>query len=66
MSRLRFDGPCPFLSCLRRGPHEHMACESCGAVNHGNLFCAACRRFAPYTLPPEIVAVLDGVGRERP
>lgn len=39
---MHFDGPCPFLTCLRNGPHEHPACELCGAVRYGNLFCDTC------------------------
>jgi hypothetical protein len=36
---------CPFLTCTLRGPHEHMACEDCGAVRHGSLFCLTCLRW---------------------
>jgi uncharacterized OB-fold protein len=40
---LDFDGPCPFLSCVEDGPHEHPVCEKCGAVRYGNMFCERCR-----------------------
>ena len=36
---------CPFLTCLKRGPHTHEACESCGAVRHGSLNCLECLRW---------------------
>lgn len=37
------DGPCPFLTCLETGPHEHAVCPTCGAVRYGNPFyCQTC------------------------
>jgi predicted amidophosphoribosyltransferase len=36
-------GPCPFLTCLETGPHEHPVCPDCEAVRYGNPFyCATC------------------------
>ena len=29
---MHFDGPCPFLTCLETGPHDHPICPDCGAV----------------------------------
>lgn len=37
------NGPCPFLTCLETGPHEHPVCPDCGAVRYGNPFgCPTC------------------------
>jgi hypothetical protein len=37
------DGPCPFLTCLDTGPHEHAICPACEAVRYGNPFyCQTC------------------------
>jgi hypothetical protein len=36
---------CPLVSCNERGPHQHPACETCGAVDWGNIFCGACLRW---------------------
>jgi hypothetical protein len=47
MSDIHFDGPCPFLTCLRTDPHNHPVCETCGAVRYGNLSCPTCRSHAP-------------------
>lgn len=38
-----FEGPCPFLTCLQIGPHEHPVCPDCGAVRWGNMYCETCR-----------------------
>lgn len=40
---MKFDGSCPFLTCLETPPHEHTACVRCGALRHGNAFCSECR-----------------------
>lgn len=40
---LRFEGPCPFLTCRETGPHSHPVCPNCGAVRFGNLVCPTCR-----------------------
>jgi hypothetical protein len=40
-----FEGSCPFLTCTERGPHLHEACESCGALRHGNFNCLTCMRW---------------------
>lgn len=37
-----FYGSCLFLSCPDTGIHAHSECPDCGAVNHGNIFCATC------------------------
>lgn len=39
------DTHCPLVSCPKRGEHEHVACEDCGAVNHGNTSCLRCMRW---------------------
>lgn len=40
-----FAGPCPFLTCLKQGPHSHPICPDCGAVKYGNpFFCPTCRK----------------------
>ncbi len=48
---MRFHGPCPFLLCLERGPHEHEICEDCGAVGHGNITCPTCRAWHSLEIP---------------
>jgi hypothetical protein len=35
---------CSRLICFERGPHQHPACEACGAVAFGNIGCIACLR----------------------
>lgn len=42
---MKFDGPCPFLFCLKTEPHEHKDCPDCGAVWHGNMTCPTCREY---------------------
>lgn len=41
-SVVEIDGYCPFLTCLKTGPHTHPVCPACGAVRYGNLFCTTC------------------------
>lgn len=36
---------CPFLTCLKEGPHDHTICPECGAVRHGNLYCPTCQEY---------------------
>ena len=39
------DGPCARVRCLETGPHRHVVCVSCGAVDFGNPFhCPECKR----------------------
>jgi hypothetical protein len=38
-----FDGPCPFLTCLKITKHSHPVCPKCGAVRYGNMFCDICK-----------------------
>jgi hypothetical protein len=40
---IHFDGPCPFLTCLEPGPHDHEVCPTCQTVRYGNLYCNTCR-----------------------
>ncbi|HBC94345.1 MAG TPA: hypothetical protein DCZ10_15960 [Pelotomaculum sp.] len=40
---VEFEGPCPFLTCLKTEKHTHPICPVCGAVRYGNLFCEECR-----------------------
>jgi hypothetical protein len=42
---IHFDGPCPFLTCLEEGPHDHPICPDCGAVRYGNLYCPTSRAY---------------------
>jgi hypothetical protein len=44
---VRFDGPCPFLTCLQTEPHDHPVCPDCGAVRWGNAYCETCRSHWP-------------------
>lgn len=44
---IHFDGPCPFLLCLKVWSHNHPVCGDCGAVNYGSLFCATCKEKGP-------------------
>lgn len=41
---VHFDGPCPFLTCLETGPHDHPVCPDCGAVDFGNFSCSTCQQ----------------------
>ena len=43
------DGYCPFLLCVRTGPHVHSVCPVCGAVRYGNMFCDECKRIRETT-----------------
>jgi len=43
---ISFNGPCPFLTCLKTEPHTHPVCSVCGAVRYGNLFCPECQKHA--------------------
>lgn len=43
VKQMHFDGPCPFLTCLKTEPHDHPICPKCGAVRYGNLYCEECR-----------------------
>ncbi|HEX3058077.1 MAG TPA: hypothetical protein VHP62_01875 [Usitatibacter sp.] len=47
MKTVSFDGACPFLLCVTQEPHEHPVCETCNAMNFGNLSCDDCRRWRP-------------------
>lgn len=42
-TEIYFYDMCPFLTCDAPVPHQHIECEKCGAVRHGNLFCKLCR-----------------------
>lgn len=42
---MAFDGPCPFLTCQKLGPHSHGICPKCGAVRFGNIFCETCEKY---------------------
>ena len=44
IKKVEFDGPCPFLTCLKTGPHSHSVCPECGAVRHGKPSCPECRK----------------------
>lgn len=50
---MHFPGPCPFLTCLIDGAHDHEECRACGTVRHGNLSCAECRAWVGIALPGE-------------
>ena len=63
MSTIRFEGPCPFLTCLETNPHEHEICPDCGAVRYGNLYCATCREHWPEELS-EFKAQLEEANAE--
>lgn len=41
---IEFDGPCPFVTCLKTEKHSHPICPVCGAVRFGNLSCSECRK----------------------
>ena len=49
VKQIHFDGPCPFLTCLKTEPHSHPVCPACGAVRYGNMQCDECRRMWPET-----------------
>jgi hypothetical protein len=39
-----FDGPCPFLTCLKTTRHSHPVCPKCDTVRYANIFnCDECR-----------------------
>lgn len=40
---IHLDGPCPMVSCLKTGPHDHESCPDCGAVDFGNPLCPTCK-----------------------
>lgn len=48
MKTISFDGPCPFLMCLKTDPHEHPVCPECDAVRFGNMNCKTCRENRDY------------------
>lgn len=52
---VHFDGSCPFLFCLKTGPHDHPVCEKCGAVRYGNFRCDTCQVNRP-AIDAEILA----------
>jgi hypothetical protein len=56
---MHFDGPCPFLTCLKTGPHDHPVCPKCGALRYGNLYCEECQKHRP-----EIDAEIDEAFKE--
>ena len=43
-----FDGPCPFLLCLEKGPHSHPICPKCGTIDYKNIYgktsCDFCKK----------------------
>lgn len=47
MNAMHFNGPCPYLTCLKTEPHSHPVCPACGAVRYGNLQCATCLAHLP-------------------
>ncbi len=47
VKRIHFDGPCPFLTCLKTEPHSHPVCPVCGGVRYGNMFCEECQKNRP-------------------
>jgi len=63
-SAVHFGGPCPFLTCLETGPHEHPVCPECGAVRYGNFYCPVCRRLRALE-PDEILRAAHPAGPER-
>jgi hypothetical protein len=40
-----FDGPCPFLLCLKKEPHLHPICPECRSVRYSNQLCKTCREY---------------------
>lgn len=38
------DGPCPLLTCLETGLHDHPVCPECGALDFGNFHCQECKK----------------------
>lgn len=61
---MAFDGPCPFLVCLRTDAHEHPVCGTCGAVRYGNSNCDECKAGRP-AVDAEISATFDALEVEK-
>ncbi len=65
MAKPADDYLCPLVSCNRRGPHSHIACEKCGAVQHGNITCLVCLRWHKRTGGGESWRVLIHIMKRR-
>jgi len=47
---------CPFAGCSLPVPHEHLVCQKCGAVCHGNYFCQECKAQRERDLELHVIA----------
>ena len=63
MDKRRFNSgfECPIIWCPLADAHEHKVCPGCGALEYGNVFCTACKKYWQELGAEDVVVHFDKI-----